>query len=102
MNPMTVKDDAQEACRRLLAYCRAHDWAGHDPYDALNSKLFAAVPFLNSRLPRLVATQAMKRAPLNLRGLLGVPPTQNPKAMALFLNAALELRDVVGISVEGL
>ena len=29
----------------LLAYCRANDWAGYDPYDALNSELFKALPF---------------------------------------------------------
>ena len=27
----------REAFEALLAYCRANDWAGYDPYDALNS-----------------------------------------------------------------
>jgi hypothetical protein len=81
---------------RLLAYCRAQDWAGYDPYDALNSRLFTLVPALDSRLPRLVLTQALKRSPVNLRPLLAIPPTQNPKALALFLASAVRLRTIAG------
>jgi len=79
------------ATAKLVAYCKANDWAGHDPYDALNSRVFQALPFLDSRLPRLVLTQALKRSPVNLRPLLLIPKTQNPKAMGLFLSAALKL-----------
>jgi len=76
---------------KLLAYCQANNWAGYDPYDALNSRIFAILPFLNSRLPRLVLTQALKRSPINLRRLLLIPKAQNPKAIALFLSAFLKL-----------
>jgi hypothetical protein len=84
--------EVEPAIAKLLAYCRANDWAGHDPYDALNSGIFTALPFLDSRIPRLVLTQALKRSPVNLRPLLLVPRTQNPKALALFLSALLRLR----------
>jgi hypothetical protein len=93
---------ATAAALKLLAYCRAHDWAGDDPYDALNSRIFTALPLLNSRIPRLVATQALKRSPVNLRPLMRIPPTQNPKAMALFLAAALKLRRIAPSHAEGL
>ena len=85
-----VTERAQQALSKLLNYCRANDWAGYDPYDALNSRLFSTVPFLNSRWPRLILTQALKRSPLNLRGLLAVPKTQNPKGLALCLSAVLK------------
>lgn len=81
---------AEVAIVKLLDYCRANDWAGYDPYDATNSRLFDALPFLNSRLPRLVLTQLLKRSPINLRPLLLIPKTQNPKAIALFLSALLK------------
>src|SRR5258708_7232965 len=77
--------------QKLWSYCQANDWAGYDPYDATNSKIFAALPFLNARIPRLVLTQALKRSPLNFRHLLRIPKTQNPKAIALFLSAFLKL-----------
>lgn len=88
-----------DALAALLGYCRAHDWAGHDPYDALNSRLLAVVPFGDRRLPQLVLTQLLKRSPIDLRGLLRVPPTQNPKAMALFLQTThrLAARDVADV-----
>ena len=82
---------AHAAILKLLAYCRSNEWAGYDPYDALNSDLFKALPFLNSRVPRLGLTQALKRSPVNLRSLLQVPKTQNPKGLALFLSALIKL-----------
>ena len=82
----------QEATLKLLDYCHANDWAGYDPYDALNSELFIALPFLNTRFFRLALTQAMKRSPVNLRPLLFVGKTQNPKCLALVLTALLKLR----------
>src|SRR5712692_8252610 len=88
---LVIDNDAKAAILKLLHYCRANDWAGYDPYDALNSRAFEALPFLNSRLPRLVLTQALKRSPINIRRLLLVPKTQNPKAIALFLMAFLKL-----------
>ncbi len=61
---------AKQAAFKLLAYCRANDWAGYDPYDALNSRLYQSLPILHFRLARLVLTQGLKRCPLNLRPLL--------------------------------
>lgn len=84
-------DDVKSVTLKLLEYCRANDWAGYDPYDALNSEIFKALPFLDFKLFRLGLTQVMKRLPFNLRWLLLVPKTQNPKAIALFLMAFLKL-----------
>lgn len=91
MNRKSYLEDARAASSKLLEYCCASDWAGYDPYDALNSRVFAALPLLNFRLPRLVLTQAVKRSPVNIRRLLLIPKTQNPKAIALFLSAFLNL-----------
>jgi hypothetical protein len=87
----TATRGALPAALNLLAYCENEDWAGHDPYDALNSRLLTVLPWLDARLPRLVLTQALKRSPVNLRRIARVPKTQNPKALALFLSAFLRL-----------
>ncbi len=87
----TPVNDAKAASLALLSYCQANDWAGYDPYDALNSRLFGLAPFLDSRIPRLALTQFLKRSPLNLRAPLLVPKTQNAKAIALFLMAFVKL-----------
>jgi hypothetical protein len=87
-----MKTDLEAAITKLVAYCRASEWAGYDPYDALNSRLFRILPILNHRLPRVVFTQALKRSPINFRRLLRIPKTQNPKAIALFLSAFVTLK----------
>ena len=81
----------RECVASLMAYCRKNDWAGYDPYDALNSKVFNHTPLTKSRFCRIAMTQIMKRLPVNLRPLLLVPREQNPKAIALFLTAFLKL-----------
>jgi hypothetical protein len=87
-NPL---EEARRAALDLLAYCRANDWAGYDPYDALNSRVFRALPCLDFRLARLALTQGVKRSPVNLRPLLLVPRTPNPKGIALFLTSVVKL-----------
>jgi hypothetical protein len=94
---------AKETALKLLDYCRSRDWAGIDPYDALNSRIFQALPVLDRRIPRLILSQALKRSIVNLRPLLLVGPAQNPKALALFLTSLLRLSEagVVGKEQEG-
>ncbi len=87
---------------KLLHYCETEGWAGYDPYDALNSRIFEILPLLNTKLPRLVLTQALKRSPINLRRFLLIPKTQNPKALALFLSALLKLEGGGLIQPQGL
>ncbi len=88
---MNSLEDARGVTLRLLAHCQANGWAGHDPYDALNSRILGVLPFLNSRIPRLLFTQALTRSPIDIRGLMLIPKTQNPKAIALFIMAAVKL-----------
>ena len=96
-----VSARAGEVTARLLAYCRANRWAGYDPYDALNSLVFRSLPFLNFKLARLILTQGVKRCPINLRPLLAVPKSPNPKGIALFLSALVRLEKIGLIEEDG-
>ena len=78
-----------QAYAELFEWCRQHDFAGYDPFDALNSRLFQVLPFRNSSTARLLWTQTAKRFPLNLRGLTQVPREKNSKGIALFALGAL-------------
>jgi hypothetical protein len=85
-----ASSELEPAYVRLAAWCRERDYAGHDPFDALNSKLFQATPLLKtSRAARLAWTQFFKRFPLNLRALARIPVEKNPKGTALFALAEL-------------
>ena len=78
-----------KAYDRLLVWCRERDYSGHDPFDALNSRLFQATPLKHSSVARFAWTQLLKRSPVNLRNLALVPAGTNAKAMALFALASL-------------
>jgi hypothetical protein len=84
-----MSEEFADVYLKLEAWCRARGYAGHDPFDALNSRLFQATPLRRSRLARLLWTQAFKRSPVNLRPLALVPAGVNAKGTALFALAAL-------------
>ena len=84
-----MDDLIQTAHDELLRWCQAHNFSGHDPFDALNSRLFQATPLAQSRNARFVWTQFIKRSPLDVRALVRVPAERNAKGIALFALAAI-------------
>jgi hypothetical protein len=84
-----MSDLFQAAHDQLFSWCQEHDFAGHDPFDALNSRVFQATPFAQSRNARLLFTQAIKRSPADLRALMRVPAERNAKGIALFTLAQI-------------
>lgn len=75
-----------EISHRLAAWCEKRDFAGADPYDALNSPLMPVLT-MGCKYGRIFWTQALRRCPCNLRPLLLVPPGRNPKSLGLFLES---------------
>jgi hypothetical protein len=80
-----VRDEISIIAEKLLACRQRKDWAGRDPYDALNNGLFAKFRILDAKVVGVGLTQPPKRSPLDFRRSLLVPKTQNPKGLALFL-----------------
>lgn len=73
----------------VFAWSRARDFRGYNKHDGLNS------PILNaglgwSKWTRIAAIQLVTRSPVNLRAMLLVPRTLNPKGLALFVQGALD------------
>ena len=108
----------EDSYSKLLSWCREHDFAGHDPFDGLNSRIFQSTPLARSRNARFVWTQVIKRSPSDLRSLSRVPAERNSKGTALFCLAQLAnhrrlkssvsetqarslLDDLVSMQVEG-
>lgn len=70
---------------QLSEALEAVDFRGWDPYDALSS---LGLRFLaRGRIGRQGAIQLLKRSPVNLRPLLGVPQRRHTKALALLVSA---------------
>ncbi len=75
---------------RLLASMQHDEYAGYDPFDGLNSKLFTTLKLDKVPFFRLVWLQLHKRLPINLRPLVGVPKERNPKGVALVILGLIE------------
>lgn len=76
------------AFNRLSRWIQQNGLKGYDPYDGLNSKLFQALPF-KPRVLRLAWIQFLKNCPVNLRKILFIPKTLNPKGLALLADGFL-------------
>jgi len=87
---MVAKERIDQVCYALLQVARAEQYRGHNKHDGLNSPLLMALLGW-SKWPRIVAVQAVMRAPINVRPMLLVPRTYNPKGLALFAQAWMDL-----------
>src|ERR1051325_2476392 len=74
---------------QLFSWCQQRDFAGHDPFDALNSSVFQATPLAQSRNARFIWTQAVKRSLADPRALIRVPAPRNAKGIGLFTLAQI-------------
>jgi hypothetical protein len=73
-----------DTLERLIRYVDEERFKGYDPYDTLNSW----IPFHRlGKAASMYAIQFQKRNPLNIRPIIGIQKTENPKAMGLFLRA---------------
>jgi hypothetical protein len=79
----------QIAYDELFSWCRTRDFAGHDPFYALNCRLFQTTPLAQSRNARFIWTQLVKRSPVDVRPVVRVPAERNAKGVALFALALL-------------
>ena len=72
--------------QQVLAAAETKDYQGYSKFDALNSPMLNKLAF-GSKWLQLLYTQMVKASPVNLRPLLGVQTSRNPKGIALFARA---------------
>lgn len=73
---------------RVLRQITENNFAGADPFDGLESRVFQAARLDLFRLARLFWVQAIKRGPDILRTAARIPKRVNPKTLALLSGAA--------------
>ncbi|MEO0191554.1 MAG: hypothetical protein ABIM46_02100, partial [candidate division WOR-3 bacterium] len=81
---MDVSEGLEGALIRSLAVLERDGYMGYDPYDGLLSPLARLLP--GSTL-RLLFVHAVRKKPINIRPMLGIKKTLNPKTLALCLSA---------------
>jgi hypothetical protein len=74
----------ENSLSKLIMYIEASDYKGYDPYDILNSKFKFSI---FGRWGPIIATQLHKRNPINIRRLMMIQRSYNPKGMGLLLHA---------------
>lgn len=84
-----MERDIAQIYDELFAWCEKENFAGYDPFDGLNSKIFQATPLKYFTLPRLAWLQMVKRSGKNLRPFLKVEKGLNAKGVALFALAEI-------------
>jgi hypothetical protein len=85
-----IEAKVHDCLEGMVPFIESADYAGYDPYDALNSPLLRCVT-ASSRWARMLTTQMLRRSMVNLRPLLGVRKGHNPKAIGLFLRGYSKL-----------
>jgi len=79
-----IQAKVQNCIQEMLSYIESEDYAGYDPYDALNSPFLKRIGAKNKWV-RIGATHLIRRSPINLRPLFGIRKGHNPKGIGLFL-----------------
>ena len=88
---MSNQSDINNSFEKLIKYCEKEQFAGWDPYDGLNSRLFRFLQLHRSKFFRLAITQFNKKSPINFRPIFLIPKGENPTGIALFLTAYCNL-----------
>jgi rhamnogalacturonyl hydrolase YesR len=81
-----VNEKTEQSLNAVLLYAEQRNFKGYNKYDALDSKLLWFFSF-GIKFLRLVYSQVVMRFPINIRPILFVPKTRNPKGIALFAMA---------------
>ncbi len=83
---------------KLLQKAEQEHYAGYDKFDGLNSPFLKKISF-NNKMLKFLLQQIVKECPFNLRPVLGIKKEKNPKGLALFglayLNLFLLTRDEI-------
>jgi uncharacterized protein YyaL (SSP411 family) len=70
----------------VLNWAEEEKFLGHDPHDLLEAPLFRSSQAFLPATVRLAILQIGRRSHFNLHRFFGVPKSQNPKSLALFLS----------------
>lgn len=89
-------NDLSQIYDSVIERARADEFAGWDPFDGLESRIFRVTPLRFLSPARVAWLQMVKRSPWNLRSLLRVPRGLNAKGLALFALAELSRFQATG------
>lgn len=82
---------------RLASWLEKNDYSAYDTFDGLSSKFARPLTFHN-KLLETVLQQGVRRFPLNLRPMLGIPRSKSTKGMGFLARGFIRLHQATGDS----
>ena len=86
------KDQIFDSIRRLSDWLERNDYRGYDTFDGLSAKYLRPFTF-ETKLLRIALQQSVRRFPLNLRPVLGIPTSRSTKGMGFLAKAFIRLHN---------
>lgn len=90
-----AKDEIYRSISQLTEWLEKNEYRGYDTFDGLNSKLLRPLTF-NSSLLRTALQQGVRRFPINLRPVLGIPKSHSTKGMGFLARGFIRLYEATG------
>jgi len=84
-----------ESIEQLSRWLERNEYRGYDTFDGLNSKYLRPLT-LETNFLRTVLQQGVRRFPINLRPMLGVPKSHSSKGMGFLARGFIRLHQVTG------
>jgi hypothetical protein len=94
------KEQISESIGRLSNWLEKNDYQAYDVFDGLNAKFLRPLTF-ETNLLRTVLQQGVRRFPVNLRPLLGVPRSRSTKGMGFLARGFIRLHQATGDKIWG-
>lgn len=90
-----IVQQVDAAIHKLFQWTERNDYAGYDTFDGLSSSILRPLTF-NNKFLNIALQQGVRRFPLNLRPLLGIPKRRSTKAMGFFARGFIRLHKATG------
>src|SRR5271163_3859832 len=84
-----------ESIGRLSRWLEENDYRGYDTFDGLSARFLRPFTF-NSKVLQIVLQQSVRRFPVNLRPLLGIPREHSSKGMGFLARGFMRLHKTTG------
>ncbi len=93
-NP-AAKATIHDSIVRLSKWLEENDYRGYDTFDGLSARFLRPFTFETKTL-RIVLQQSVRRLPVNLRPVLGIPREQSSKGMGFLARGFIRLHQTTG------
>ncbi len=93
--PVISKSQILESITRLSAWLEKNDYQGYDTFDGLSATYLRPLTF-ETKFLRTVLQQAVRRIPINLRPVFGIPKARSTKGMGFLARGFMRLHQATG------